>query len=60
MTNIRSVRARVWNWIGRTVPLQGNFGTNPLDPLWVPDDAMASFRVLGQVSLNSISETLRL
>ena len=44
MTKIKSVRARVWNWTGPTVPPSGNFCTNASDVLWMKGDAMASFR----------------
>ncbi len=44
MTRIKSVRARVWNWTGPTVPPQGNFCTNASDALRESGDAMASFR----------------
>lgn len=44
MTKIKSIRARVWNWTGPTVPPAGNFCTNASDALWDKGDAMASFR----------------
>ena len=44
MTKIISVKARVWNWKGPTVPPQGNFCTNASDVLWDNGDAMHSFR----------------
>lgn len=44
MTRIKSVRTRVWNWIGKTVPPQGNFCTNASDALYDRGDAMGSFR----------------
>jgi L-alanine-DL-glutamate epimerase-like enolase superfamily enzyme len=44
MTKIKSVRTRVWNWKGPTVPPTGNFCTNAGDALWDKGDAMASFR----------------
>ena len=44
MTKIKSVRTRVWNWTGPTVPPQGNFCTNASDALWERGDAMSSFR----------------
>ena len=44
MTKIKSVRTRVWNWKGKTVPPQGNFCTNASDALWDRGDAMGSFR----------------
>ena len=44
MTNIISIKTRVWNWKGPTVPPQGNFCTNASDVLWDRGDAMHSFR----------------
>jgi L-alanine-DL-glutamate epimerase-like enolase superfamily enzyme len=44
MTKIKSVRTRVWNWKGKTVPPQGNFCTNAGDALYDRGDAMSSFR----------------
>ncbi|TQV78324.1 L-rhamnonate dehydratase [Denitrobaculum tricleocarpae] len=44
MTRIKSVRARVWNWTGPTVPPSGNFCSNASDALWDKGDAMSSFR----------------
>ena len=44
MAKIMSVRARVWNWKGPTVPPQGNFCNNASDALWDRGDAMSSFR----------------
>ena len=44
MTKIKSLRTRVWNWTGPTVPPAGNFCTNASDALWMKGDAMASFR----------------
>lgn len=44
MTKIKSVRTRVWNWTGPTVPPQANFCTNASDQLWERGDAMQSFR----------------
>lgn len=44
MTKIKSVRTRVWNWKGKTVPPQGNFCTNASDALYDRGDAMGSFR----------------
>ncbi len=44
MTKIKSVRARVWNWTGPTVPPSGNFCTNASDALYERGDAMTSFR----------------
>ena len=44
MTTIKSVRTRIWNWHGPTVPPSGNFCTNASDVLWEKGDAMSSFR----------------
>ena len=44
MVTIKSIRARVWNWKGPTVPPQGNFCTNASDILGDRGDAMQSFR----------------
>ena len=44
MSKIRSVRTRVWNWTGPTVPPTGNFCTNASDALRDNGDAMSSFR----------------
>jgi L-rhamnonate dehydratase len=41
---IKSVRARVWNWTGKTVPPTHNFCTNAMDVLYAKDDSMGSFR----------------
>jgi L-rhamnonate dehydratase len=41
---IKSVRTRVWNWTGPTVPPTGNFCTNASDALYERGDAMGSFR----------------
>ncbi len=44
MTKIKSIRTRVWNWKGPTVPPTGNFCTNASDALYETGDAMSSFR----------------
>ncbi|MCY4034720.1 MAG: L-rhamnonate dehydratase [Hyphomicrobiales bacterium] len=44
MSHIASIRARVWNWTGPTVPPQGHFCTNASDALRETGDAMSSFR----------------
>jgi len=44
MTRIKSIRTRVWNWKGPTVPPTGNFCTNASDALYETGDAMTSFR----------------
>ena len=41
---IKSVRARVYEWKGKTVPPQGNFCTNALDQLYSRRETMAAFR----------------
>lgn len=44
MAKIRSLRTRVWNWTGPTVPPRGNFCTNASDLLYERGDSMSSFR----------------
>ena len=44
MAKIQSLRTRVWNWTGPTVPPRGNFCTNASDLLHERGDAMSSFR----------------
>ncbi len=44
MIKIKSIRTRVWNWKGPTVPPTGNFCTNASDALGMRGDAMQSFR----------------
>ncbi len=44
MSVITSVRARVWNWTGPTIPPQSNFCTNATDLIYERGDAMSSFR----------------
>jgi L-rhamnonate dehydratase len=41
---IKSVRARVFQWKGKTVPPQGNFCSNAMDLLPVSKETMSSFR----------------
>jgi len=41
---IQSVRARVFEWQGKTVPPQGNFCSNAMDMLYAPQETMATFR----------------
>lgn len=41
---IKSVRARVFQWKGKTVPPQGNFCTNAMDMLYAPQETMSTFR----------------
>lgn len=47
MNKIKSVRSRVWQWNGPTVPPQAKFCTNASDVLWEQGDAMQSFRFHG-------------
>ena len=44
MSKIKSVRTKIWNWTGKTVPPQSHFCTNASDALWIKGDAMESFR----------------
>ena len=44
MSKIGSVRTRVWNWTGPTVPPQSKFCTNASDVIFERGDAMSSFR----------------
>jgi len=41
---IKSVRARVYEWQGKTVPPQGNFCSNAMDLLYAPQETMSTFR----------------
>ncbi|MGR4870497.1 L-rhamnonate dehydratase [Variovorax sp. LARHSF232] len=41
---IKSVRARVYQWKGKTVPPQGNFCSNAMDLLYAPQETMSTFR----------------
>ena len=41
---IKSVRARVFEWKGKTVPPQGNFCSNALDLLYSNKETMSTFR----------------
>ena len=41
---IQSVRTRVWEWTGKTVPPAANFCTNAMDSLYDRGDAMGAFR----------------
>ncbi len=47
MNTIKSVKTRVWNWTGPTVPPQAKFCTNASDILREEGDAMQSFRFHG-------------
>ncbi len=44
MTKIKEIRTKVYQWNGKTVPLQNNFCTNASDLLYEKSDAMGSFR----------------
>jgi len=44
---ITNVRARVFEWKGKTVPPQANFCANAMDQLWDRGDSMGSFRFHG-------------
>ena len=41
---IKSVRARVFEWKGKTVPPQGNFCSNAMDLLYSKSETMSTFR----------------
>lgn len=41
---IKSVRAKVYEWQGKTVPPQANFCANAMDMLYARDETMKSFR----------------
>jgi L-rhamnonate dehydratase len=41
---IKSVRARVYEWKGKTVPPQGNFCSNAMDLLYSKSETMSTFR----------------
>ena len=44
MSKIKSIRTKVYQWNGKTVPPQNNFCTNASDLLFEKSDAMGSFR----------------
>ncbi|MGV2906684.1 enolase C-terminal domain-like protein, partial [Achromobacter sp. AGC25] len=44
---IKSVRARVFEWTGKTVPPQGNFCSNAMDLLYSKQETMSTFRFHG-------------
>ena len=41
---IKSVRARVFEWKGKTVPPQGNFCSNAMDLVYSKTESMSTFR----------------
>jgi L-rhamnonate dehydratase len=54
---ITSVRTRVVEWRGRTVPPQPHFCTNPVDILDLPIDAMGPFRFHSWLIVEIASDT---
>ena len=44
MSKIKSIRTKVYQWNGKTIPPQNNFCTNASDILYEKSDAMGSFR----------------
>ena len=44
MSKIKSIRTKVYQWNGKTVPPQYNFCTYAADYLFDKSDAMSSFR----------------
>jgi len=44
MTKIKNIKTTVYQWKGRTSPVQSNFCTNASDVLFEKSDAMGSFR----------------
>lgn len=44
---IKHIRARVFEWKGKTVPPQAHFCTNAMDALWDRGDSMGTFRFHG-------------
>src|SRR5215207_11322918 len=44
---ITDVRARTYEWRGKTVPPQGNFCSNAMDLLYSPTETMKTFRFHG-------------
>jgi len=54
---IQSVRARVFEWQGHTVPPQGNFCSNAMDMLYAPQETMAPFRFHSWTVVEIASDT---
>jgi L-rhamnonate dehydratase len=54
---ITDVRTRVVEWIGKTVPPQPHFCTNPVDLLDLPVDSMAGFRFHGWLIVEVFTDT---
>jgi L-alanine-DL-glutamate epimerase-like enolase superfamily enzyme len=53
---ITSVRTRVVEWRGKTVPPEPHFCTNAMDVLQVPADSMASFRFHGWLVVEILTD----
>ena len=54
---IQSIRTRVWEWTGKTVPPAANFCTNAMDALYDRGDAMGSFRFHGWMTCEIETDT---
>ncbi len=54
---ITSIRTRVWEWTGKTVPPSANFCTNAMDALYDRGDAMGSFRFHGWMTCEIETDT---
>ncbi|MCS5607805.1 MAG: L-rhamnonate dehydratase, partial [Alphaproteobacteria bacterium] len=54
---IKSIRTRVWEWTGKTVPPAANFCTNAMDALYDRGDAMGSFRFHGWMTCEIETDT---
>ena len=54
---IKSIRTRVWEWAGKTVPPAKNFCTNAMDALYDRGDAMGSFRFHGWMTCEIETDT---
>ncbi len=54
---IKSIRTRVWEWAGKTVPPAKNFCTNAMDALYDRGDAMGSCRFHGWMTCEIETDT---
>ena len=54
---IQSIRTRVWEWKGKTVPPVANFCTNAMDVLYDRGDAMGAFRFHGWMTCEIETDT---
>ena len=54
---IQTVRTRVWEWTGKTIPPAANFCTNAMDALYDRGDAMGSFRFHGWMTCEIETDT---